>query len=173
MKYKNSKECHPRYLVGDLKVVSFVSRSIKGTVTYLDDGGSSGDSVVVDGVLAAGKDDVGLAGETSGDLDGETTLDRGGRDEGRAGHGDEGSVDLRLTLGRLEGVALNKKSQFTFDHGEGPLLWGRLTGVWRVTVEPVATGDLVPAARTSLGKALTGRAGLLLGQDTMNCEASE
>jgi hypothetical protein len=40
-------------------------------------------------------------------------------------------------------------------------------------VLPVVTGIMVEGAKVSLGKALTGRGGLLAGQDTMNCEARE
>lgn len=70
----------------------------------LNDGGASSDGVVVDGVLAAGEDGVGLAGEALGDLDHEATLDGLGLDEGGAGDGNEGGVDGGIAVGALEDV---------------------------------------------------------------------
>ena len=59
----------------------------------LDDGWAGSDGVVVDGVVAGSQDSVGLAGKALGDLDGETTADGSGGNEGRAGNGNESSVD--------------------------------------------------------------------------------
>lgn len=81
-----------------------VLRSSNSRSAHLNDGRASGDGVVGDEVLAAGKDNVGLAGEALGDLDLEATVDGLGLNEGGASDGDEGSVDLAS----LKSVILDK-----------------------------------------------------------------
>ena len=138
--------------------------------TYLNDGGTSDDSIVSDSVVAVIQYNVRLAGKPGGDLHTEAAVDCRSLDVGRTCDRDERSVDARA----LKLVAL-------VDVHELPVIKSGvfcdraqiLTGVSRVTVMPVATGDFVPAARTSGGKAFTGRGGLLLGQEVMNCDAKE
>ncbi len=71
----------------------------------LNDSRAGSNGVVVDGILAAGQDSVGLAGEASGDRNLEAAIDRSGVGKDGASDGNKGSVDLGVAVGALELVA--------------------------------------------------------------------
>jgi len=71
----------------------------------LNDCWASGDSLVVDLVVAASKDNVALAVDALGHGDFEATVNWGGISEDGAGDGDESSVDWGLSVRGGESVA--------------------------------------------------------------------
>jgi hypothetical protein len=110
----------------------------------LNDGWASSDGVVVDGVLAASEDQVGLVVGSLRDLDLEAAINWGGITVDWACDADEGSVDGGLAVLESKGVA-----------------WVKMA---------ISSPDLIVPVVPSLraGKALTGRAPLDAGQETMN-----
>ena len=86
------------------------------SVGDLDNSGTSGDGLVSHGGVAAGQHDIALA--VDGSSVGrrlrhgyrEATRDWGSLGEDWAGDSDEGSIDLRLAVSGLEGVAGSQKS---------------------------------------------------------------
>lgn len=71
----------------------------------LENGRTSSNGVVSDGLVATGQDDVGLARNTLRHNDGEAAGNSGGWHEDRPGEGDEGAVQLRRAIDGLQNVA--------------------------------------------------------------------
>jgi hypothetical protein len=63
-------------------------------LTYLNDGRTSSDGVVRQGLVATGDDDICLTGKAGGNGERVTAGDSGSRDVGRPSHGNEGGIRL-------------------------------------------------------------------------------